>query len=892
MIVGPLTAPRLDAQTKITSVEGITEYRLDNGLQVLLFPDSSAPKVTVNVTYMVGSRFEGYGETGMAHLLEHMMFKGTTKRTTIMAELSAHGADFNGTTDYDRTNYFETFVAGDDNLKWALDMEADRMVNSRVSRQDLDSEMTVVRNEFERGENSVASVLEERVLSTAYLWHSYGRSPIGSRSDIEKVPIENLQAFYHKYYQPDNAMLVVAGKFDADKTLGWIQASFGAIPKPTRKLSPTYTQEPTQDGEREVNLRRVGDQQILMMAYHVPAAANPDSAPLEVLAGIMGQAPSGRLYKALVESKKAVNAGADQYQLHDPGVFLFDATMSKDASLPDVEKTMTSVIDGLAKEPPSKEEVDRAKTRLLKNFELSLNNSQRIALDLSEWSSMGDWRMLFLNRDQLEKVTPEDVARVAKKYFVTSNLTVGRFIPDATPVRAEIPPAPDITAELKDYKGRAAVENGEAFDPSPANIESRTTRLTLPGGLKLVLLPKKTRGGTVTAVLDLHSGDEKSLFGREAAGQMAGALMMRGSKQYTRQQIQDELDRLKAQVNVSVSGASVSTIRASFPDALRLAAEILKEPVFPESDFEQIKQADIARIENSRSEPQALASNLLNRHLAPYPAGDPRAVLTPDESIAELKKVTLDEVKKYYADFAGASHAELSVVGDFDAAEIQKLAQDLFGNWKSPQPYKEITRSWSKIDPINQSIETPDKTNAYITMAATVAIDQDDADYPALVVANLLTGGDEKSRLWLRVREKEGLSYGVSSSFTAGRSEKYGRFAAAAICAPQNIGKVETAIREELDRIVRDGFTAEEVNTAKAALLTDQQLGRSQDRSLVTNLATQAHYGWTMKRTQAIEDKVAALTAADVNAAIKKWMNPAAFSVVKAGDFKKAGVTP
>ena len=268
-------------------MEGITEYRLDNGLQVLLFPDNSKPKVTVNVTYMVGSRHEGAGETGMAHLLEHMLFKGTQKHNEIMGELSAHGNDFNGSTSWDRTNYFETVPGTDANLHWALEMEADRMVNSRVAKSDLDTEMTVVRNEFERGENSPDGVLEERVLSTAYLWHAYGRSPIGTLSDIEKVPIEKLQAFYRNYYQPDNAMLLVAGKFDPAKTLGWITELFGAIPKPTRKLQPTYTEEPTQDGEREVVLRRVGDHQSVMMAFHVPAGSHPDSPALDVLSAIL-----------------------------------------------------------------------------------------------------------------------------------------------------------------------------------------------------------------------------------------------------------------------------------------------------------------------------------------------------------------------------------------------------------------------------------------------------------------------------------------------------------------------------------------------------------------------------------------------------------------------------
>src|SRR5512133_52732 len=239
---------------KGATVEGITEYNLDNGLRVLLFPDASKQTTTVNITYLVGSRHEGYGETGMAHLLEHMVFKGTPKHADIPAELTNHGARPNGTTWYDRTNYFETVPATDSNLVWALDLEADRMVNSYIAKKDLESEFSVVRNEFEMGENSPLDILMERTASTAYLWHNYGKSTIGARADIENVPIERLKAFYQRYYQPDNAVLVVAGKFDVNRTLGLIAAKFGAIPKPMRSLDhgnmiyPTYTAEPVQDG--------------------------------------------------------------------------------------------------------------------------------------------------------------------------------------------------------------------------------------------------------------------------------------------------------------------------------------------------------------------------------------------------------------------------------------------------------------------------------------------------------------------------------------------------------------------------------------------------------------------------------------------------------------------
>ena len=314
---------------KITSVEGITEYTLDNGLRVLIFPDDSRPKVTVSITVFVGSRHEGYGETGMAHLLEHMVFKGTPKTPLIPKALQDHGAQFNGTTNTDRTNYFETLTATDENLEFAIELEADRLVNSRVLREDLFSEMTVVRNEFERGENSPSSVLGTRMMAAAYEWHNYGKTTIGTRSDIERVPIQNLQAFYRKFYQPDNAMVVVAGKLDEQKALALVQKHFGAIPRPERKLDATYTEEPEQDGERVVTLRRVGDVPLVGVAWHIPAGPHVDFPALQVLANILDDEPSGRVYKALVQTKKASSVSTFARGQHDPGLFFADADVVK-----------------------------------------------------------------------------------------------------------------------------------------------------------------------------------------------------------------------------------------------------------------------------------------------------------------------------------------------------------------------------------------------------------------------------------------------------------------------------------------------------------------------------------------------------------------------------------
>src|SRR5258707_3051782 len=378
---------------RVTSVEGINEYRLANGLRVLMFPDQSKQTITVNMTYLVGSATENYGETGMAHLLEHMVFKGSTKHTNIPQELTSHGSRPNGSTWSDRTNYFETFAATDENLNWALDLESDRMINSFIAKKGLESEMTVVRNEFELGENSPFNVLLERSMAASYIWHNYGKTTIGARSDIENVPIERLQAFYRNYYQPDNVVLLVAGKFDEQKTLGLVDKYFSPIPRPTRTLQKIYTVEPTQDGERSVTLRRTGDTQLVQALYHVPAGSHPDFAAVDIIALILGDDPSGRLHKTLVETKKASSIFGFDFQWHDPTLAIFGAEVRQGDSLDAARDALIQTIEGIGANPPTKEEVERARGQILKNIDLSINNSDQIGLTLSEFIGAGDWRL-------------------------------------------------------------------------------------------------------------------------------------------------------------------------------------------------------------------------------------------------------------------------------------------------------------------------------------------------------------------------------------------------------------------------------------------------------------------------------------------------------------------
>ncbi len=909
LATAPLAAQLPQGVTKGATVEGITEYDLSNGLRVLIFPDASKPTATINITYLVGSRHEGYGETGMAHLLEHLNFKGTPKHPNIPSELTTRGARDNASTFFDRTNYFETLPSGDSNVVWALQLEADRMLHSNIAKKDLETEMTVVRNEYESGENSPFNILFERTLSTAYLWHNYGKSTIGARSDIENVPIERLQAFYHKYYQPDNAVLVVAGKVEEAKALKQIVDAFGPIPKPVRSLDrgnmlfPTYTEEPTQDGEREISLRRTGDVQVAMALYHVPAGSHADFAVVDVLTELLGNAPGGRIYKALVEPKKASEAQAFNIQLKEPSFIVGSATMTKDQSLSDARAILIQSMEAVGKTAPSAEEVDRSKATLLKELDLAMNNSQTIALELTEWAAAGDWRLRFLHRDRIKKVTPADVQRVAAAYLKPDNRTVGLFYPTAKPDRAEIPRVTeaDIAGMTKDYRGNAAVVAGEAFDPSPSNIDARTTRSALPNGFKLALLPKTTRGNTVSARVTLRFGDEKSLTNRGAAGGMLASMFDRGSKTMSRQQIKDAFDKLKARVNFGGAGnnalAQIETTRENLGPTLQLVAKLFKEPAFDPKEFDLLKQEEISGLEQQKSEPQAIASRLFGKKTSLYPKGHPLYPESVDESIAAAKGVTVEDVSKFYNEFVGASYGDIAVVGDFSKDSIATLAKELFGGWKSPKPFGRLVRQYFDPPQASEKIETPDKANAFYWAGMNIKVRDDSKDWAALTMANYIFGADPlSSRLATRIRQKDGLSYGVQSVIGAQSLDSVGLFQQIAIYNPENVARLETAFGEELDRVLKDGFTQDELDKARSGWLQQNLQTRSSDGALVGKFYAQYITGRTMAFEADFERMVQSLTLADVNAAMKKYIKPAKITAIEAGDFKnhppKATVKP
>lgn len=872
--------------TPIRTFQGIDEYVLENGLKVLLFEDQSQANVTVNITYMVGSRHEGRGEAGMAHLLEHMLFRGTKKVRDIKGVLQDKGAQFNATTWFDRTNYFETLTPTKENLSFALELEADRMLNSLILQEDLDAEMTVVRNEFEMGENNPVHVLHDQVMSAAYRWHNYAKTTIGNRSDIERVPALTLRKFYEHYYQPDNAVLVVAGQFDQQTALDLVHNFFACLRKPERILEQTYTEEPAQDGPREVVLERVGDMASIAAAYHIPAASHRDHAALKIFMDCITDEPGGLIYRELVEKGKASELFSMVYSLFEPGMAMCFTRPIKDDQALNIRDELLALIEIKASEALDDKQIDRMKARYLKRFKQSLSNSKDVALKLSEAIACGDWRLFFWYKEQIEKVSLDEVKRVAKHYFVRSNRTSGVFIPQEHIERVEIERVLDIEGKLEALKADN-VSQGEIFIASAKNIEAKVKRVTLKDRQMAAILPKKTRGESVRSQVIVRYGQEKVLNDYHEELALLPALLWRGTTKYSYQDLRDELDAMMSTLDLGghagYLAASIKSERTYIGQALELVAHILENPSFKPEEFQVVKQREIDDYEEIKSDPQRLGFQELERLKYPWPKDSFFYVPSFDERIEALKALSLDTVKEGYAKLFSCQNVCIGIVGD---APLEILESARF-NRTAQVPYERIKRPFIHNIAKEVSFNTKDKEMALIAYAFNFPMRDDHEDFAALKLANYMFGENMNSRLMNRIREKEGISYGAGSWLETSRHDEVSSLNLYAMAAPASVSRAKKAVDEEWARFVSDGVLESELKNAQESIWLSFENNLANDGYLVSTLAGDLDIGRTFLWREQLFERMKAATPADIKTAVQKWWNKAQFSIVTAGDETK-----
>ncbi len=581
--------------------------------------------------------------------------------------------------------------------------------------------------------------------------------------------------------------------------------------------------------------------------------------------------------------------------LHDPGLMFFLSEVPKSKPLEDARQTMIDTLETeLRKQPITQTEVDRARQQLLKQRELAASDVSSLAIELSEWAAQGDWRLYFLHRDRLEAVKVEDVQSAAEYYLTQQNRTVGLFIPTEKSERLSVPEKSDIAAMLEGYKGREAIEQGEVFENTLDNIQARTEKGELHPNFTYAMIPKKNRGSAVHLILNLRFGTEESLFGKSVASEMLARVMSRGSKDFTYQELRDKLDELFANVSFS-SQPQLLTVRVEtkaekLPEVLKVIESVLRRPAFDEHEFSILQDESIVSLQAQLSEPNALAPTAVSRALNDKPRGHIHYVPTIEEEIEDYQKLTVQDVRDLYEKQISGQRGELSVVGQFDKQVVLDSVSKIIEGWTSETPYVRVDRKANDdVAGEMKIIETPDKANSLYYAQAQIDMRDSHPDYPGVLIGNyILGGGALSSRLGDRVRQNEGLSYGVASGMNAHPIDERAVFTIYAISNPSKREQLVRVIDEEVRKLVAEGVTEDELKRAIAGYLQTAQVSRADDSSLVGLLSTNQFAKRDASFVKQLEENIAKLSVEQVNEAIKKYINPDRLVIATAGDFANA----
>ena len=966
--------------TFVTEADGISEYKLANGMKVLLLENRVAPVATVLVLYKVGSRNEAVGYTGSTHLLEHMMFKGTptfnkSKNTQIAATLQKIGAEFNATTWYDRTNYFETVPS--DQLELAIKLEADRMRNSFIADEDRQSEMTVVRNELERGQNEPMEVLDEAVYAAAFREHPYHHPTIGWRADVEGVPTSRLKDFYDTFYHPNNATTILVGDFDRAHALELISQYFGVYPTSNEPIPEVYTEEPPQQGERRLVIRRAGELAIVQIAFHTPGvlgqmsvlsneelarrAADPpaqnDIYSLVVLSTALARGVTSRLYQALVETQLAVDVHTNADQHRDPGLFNVIAMVPPGVEPQQVEEVILAELRRIGEEGLTAEEVEKAKQQILAQEAYQRDGTASIAMQLSEAEAVADWRFYKDYAAHIERVKPADIQRVARTYFDEDNRTVGHFIPKHTGGggngMGEAEPSSESAAKPGSLRLRPSIgdilfrrgvqfyreldvdsgaeDSGSAGDAqgdehsasggsttpqaiaqqsvaprgdkssdaaeanTPASVgassfASRVVRHQLPNGATLLVLENRATP-TISIRGSLRAGSYFESRDKPGLALITADMLERGTMKRSKLQIASDLESVGAQIDFSTDPFAVNIaarlLAKDLPLVMRTLAEELREPAFPADELEKLKQQTIAVIQEQQANTRYRAFERLSGLL--FDQANPYYMHPGEKLIHSISSITVEDVRRFYTAIYGGASLILALAGDVRSADAPQLFAEAFSSFSGPEKIDiNVIDPEPQAEAVREIVLIKEKANVDIMLGAATPLRRESKDYYAAHLANSALGESTlSSRLGLRVRDQEGLTYGINSRFRA-PSLAAGPWFVGVSVNPQNVDKAINSALSVLRDYVQHGIGAEELADEKSSAIGAFKVSLATNAGLANALWNAEFYRLGLDYIDRYPQIIQAVTVEEVNAAIRKYFRPDHLTVVIAGDFEVA----
>ncbi|MFB2770799.1 M16 family metallopeptidase [Pelatocladus sp. BLCC-F211] len=893
----------LKKTSKTYVTENVDQTVLENGLIVLTKEVHSAPVVSVQVWYEVGSRNEQAGVNGIAHQLEHMMFKGTKDRPVQFGRLfSALGSDSNAFTSYDQTAYYGT--AERNKLNALLMLEADRMENSLIDAEKLASEKRVVISELQGYENSPEYRLNRAVLQKVFPEHPYGLPVGGTKADVEKFQVKQVQEYYRKFYRPDNAVLVIVGDFDTAKTLKVVKDVFGKIQKSqessvnstdaiNRVCTRVKCQEAIVNSQKAshspIVLREPGANALLQAIYPLPDANHPDIPALDVMDYILTEGRNSRLDQALVESGMATDVTGSIVSLREAGWYELSVTATPGEDLKKIDAVMQKAIATLASQQAKVEEVNRAKAQLEAAVVLNNRDITSQAMQLgNDQTTAGDYHYTDHYLAAVRRVTATDVQRVANKYLKPKVRSFGIFEP--TQIQA---------SQKSDGKSHSTLINENFSDNTskvatevmkylpPVDLTTHPTNLTLPeqfklsNGIEVLLLPDNSTP-TVTLSGYIKAGNEFDPEDKVGLASLVAENLMNGTKTRDVLTIAKTLDERGASLDFESyrEGTEIqgSALAGDLPVVLHIVADVVKNPTFPGKELELTRQQALTDLKEELDDPTEVAKRTFVQSV--YPKTHPLHKFATPKSLQRIRRQDLIAFKtQHYR----PDTTVLTLVGDFDPNNVRSLIEAEFGNWKvsgqAPKieyPVVPIPNNIVRLNPV-----LPGKTQA-VTYMGNTGINRKDQRYYAALVLNHILGGDTlSSRLGAEIRDRQGLTYGIYSTFQVGQN--IGIFLIEMQTAPEDTTRAINSTRRLLEEIHQQGVTSDELETAKRTLISNYNVSLANPDELSYKILMNKVYGLDKKELHSFVNQIASVTLEQVNQAGRELLHPDKIVVVTAG---------
>ncbi len=873
----------IEGINRIRSSGGISEYRLEsNGLTILLAPIEGAEATTFSVTYQVGSRNESYGTSGATHLLEHLMFKGTAAHNKqagngIDQLLEGIGAETNATTGLDSTNYITTLSP--EHLPLIIELDADRMRNLRLREEDLRPEMSVVWDEYDRGEDDPATAMDREIWATAFQAHPYRHSVIGWRSDIENVPMSKLREFYDTYYWPDQATITVSGAVgDPDRVLAEIKHRFGPIPRAPKPVPKVYTVEPPQTGIRRFTMKRPGEANLVAIAHKSPPARHPDHASLLVLCDLLADGQNCRFYDQLTDAGLTLDVTASAESTLDPSLLIISAEIAEDTPNEDVEDGILEILDDIIQKGVEEDEVKTSIARLSAQAAFARDGSAALAETLSLSIEAGDWSLYQSREKAIRQVTAATVQAAAKRWLTEDSRTIGWYVSDPKATPSEPVPAVAKATPKAEESTKLILPELPPANVNAARIAPRVSR-TRTAGLDLLVCP----GGSPDIV---HLSGSLPLG--TPANQPLASLVTEMIQLGTSAHDGSELGRLMDEAGITLEFMADnghlhftgSCLSSELPKLLSILAEQLRQPSFPEDEFSAIRDKLISEARSSRNDPQWLATLALNRAI--FPAGHAERLPDATETIAQLQKITRKNLLDFYQQWFGPTGAVLVLAGDLRPGNCQAEVERCFGGWSGEKPAPEPTAAPESVPAAKIALPISGKESITVLLGQPCRVRQPQQDALALSLATAALGDGFTSRLVNTVRDTEGLTYGISAGLFLD-DQQTGLWSTTGTFAPEFIDRGLASIHREIERWHRDGLDEREFAYRRNALLGSHRVQLATTAGIAEALHTCVLQGLPPEWLDESQTRLMALTRDEVNAAIHRHLDPQRMIEVTSG---------